>query len=275
MAGLVWAFAFAKRGRHHTPQFNHSPRAKTMGEDDGNAQRRIRKLTLPVLFGLLCVLITRWPVAGILGGLAAATLPSSLRKVLPGEASRKTEAVAIWTESIRDSLAASAGLSQAIVVTAPAAPIPIRTHVVALAQRLTNGVPLAGALRAFAHEVDDPAAEFLACALLLAATSRAQKLVEVLSSLAESIREDVSMRLRVDASRASARSSVRTVVVFSVVFAGALVLIAHSYLSPFGSAAGQLVLAVVGLFYAAGLALMVRLVRPTPEMRLLEVGRGG
>jgi Flp pilus assembly protein TadB len=214
-------------------------------------------------------------VAGAFGGLAVATLPSSLRKVLPGEASKRTEAVATWTELIRDALAASAGLGQAIVVTAPSAPLPIRPEVRALATRLSNGVPLELALRSFAIEVDDPAAEFLVCALLLAATSRAQRLVEVLSALADSIREDVSMHLRVDASRASARSSVRTVMLFSMGFACTLAVVAHSYLTPFGTAVGQLVLGVVGLFYATGLVLMVRLVRPTPEIRLLDSERVG
>jgi tight adherence protein B len=244
-------------------------------QNDGEMLRRIRKLAVPTTFGLLCILITRWPVAGAFGGFAAATLPSSLRKVLPGEASKRTEAVATWTELIRDALAASAGLAQAIVVTAPSAPLPIRPEVRALATRLSNGVPLESALRSFAIEVDDPAAEFLVCALLLAATSRAQRLVEVLSALADSIREDVSMHLRVDASRASARSSVRTVMLFSMGFAFTLAVVAHSYLTPFGTAVGQLVLGVVGLFYATGLVLMVRLVRPTPEMRLLDSERVG
>jgi tight adherence protein B len=241
--------------------------------DDGRIRNRMHRLALPVAFGLLCVVVTRWPVAGLLGGLAFATLPSSLRKVLPGTTSKKTEAVATWTELIRDSLAASAGLSQAIVVTAAFAPIPIRRPVSALAGRLSNGVSLEAALRSFASEVDDPAAEFLVCALLLAATSRAQKLVEVLSALADSIREDVSMHLRIDASRASARSSVRTVVLFSLGFAGLLAVIGHSYLSPFGTATGQLVLALVGAFYGVGVALMVRLVQPKPEMRLLDGDR--
>lgn len=249
--------------------------ATSQGRNDVDMPLRIQRVAVPAAFGLLCILITRWPVAGAFGAMAAATLPSSLRKVPPGESTKRAEAVATWTESIRDSLAASAGLAQAIVVTAPSAPISIRPEVRAMATRLTNGVSLESALRAFATEVDDPAAEFLVCALLLAATSRAQRLVEVLSALADSTREDVSMHLRVDASRASARSSVRTVVLFSLGFACTLALVAHSYLSPFGTAVGQLVLGVVGLFYAAGLTLMVRLVRSAPDMRLLEPERLG
>lgn len=268
--GLACAMRRLRPGSPKAPRHQRAlPAASHFGTDTGH-WRGIRRWGTSTAFGLLCIVITRWPVAGILGAVAFATVPSSLRKVLPGSTSVKAEAVATWTELIRDSMASSAGLAQAIVVTAPSAPAAIRSQVGALATRLTNGITLEAALRSFALDVDDPGADFLVCALLLAATSRAQKLVEVLSSLAEAIREEVSMRLRVDASRAAARSSVRTVVLFSLGFAGTLVVVAHSYLSPFGSGIGQLVLGIVGLFYAVGLALMVRLIRPTPEIRLLD-----
>jgi Flp pilus assembly protein TadB len=107
------------------------------------------------------------------------------------------------------------------------------------------------------------------CALLLAAAARAHKLAEVLTAMATSIREDISMRLRVEASRASARSGVRTVMVFSVAFAAVLLIFARSYLAPFGSVIGQFVLAGVGALYACGLAFMVRMVRPRAGLRLL------
>jgi Flp pilus assembly protein TadB len=68
---------------------------------------------------------------------------------------------------------------------------------------------------------------------------------------------------------------VRTIVLFSVAFAGTLAVVAHSYLSPFGTPEGQLVLAFVGIFYVVGLLLMVRLVRPPAELRLFDAGRPG
>jgi len=270
--GLAWVLRETRAREEKDPVDGRASHANRHGSR--RAGKRLgRQLAVPIAIGLVCLVVTRWPVAGILGTVASATLPGRLRKVVPGEASKRAEAVAGWTELIRDSLAASAGLAQAIVMTASSAPIPIRAQVGALAGRLSNGVSLETSLRAFAREVDEPAAEFLVCALLLAATSRAQKLVDVLSALVDSIREDVSMHLRVDASRASARSSVRTVVLFSVFFAVALTAVAHTYLSPFGTTTGQVVLAVVGVFYALGLTLMVQLVRPAAEMRLLDGGR--
>jgi tight adherence protein B len=272
--GLVWVRG-SKPHLDESDRLGHRGTTREVERSDTRAlsPRWATRALVPAAVGLLCVVVTRWPMAGLLGALASATLPRSLRREVPGTTSRRAEAVAGWTELVRDSLAASAGLSQAIIVTAPSAPLAIRLHVSVLATRLTNGVPLGEALRSFAKEVDDPTAEFLVCALLLAETSRAQKLVEVLSALADSMREDVSMHLRVDASRASARSSVRTVVLFSLAFACTLTVVAHSYLSPFGTATGQLVLGVVGLLYALGLAAMVRLVRPVRTLPLLDGGR--
>lgn len=273
--GLAWVLRPQHQLGQRPRRGNHSLATSQGVGKDSEPRRLIRQAAIPTSLGLLCVVITRWPVAGILGGAAVATLPKSLQRIRPGSASKTTEAVAAWTELIRDSLAASAGLAQAIVVTASSAPLPIRGEVGALATRLANGTSLEAALRSFAIDVDEPAAEYLVCALLLAATSRAHRLVDVLSALADSIREDVSMHLRVDASRASAQSSVRTIVLFSVVFAGALALVGHSYLAPFGTAVGQLVLAIVGICYGVGLALMMRLVRPVSEIRLLDAELAG
>jgi Flp pilus assembly protein TadB len=145
-------------------------------------------------------------------------------------------------------------------------PLEIQPSVRNLADRIMNGVPMDDALRSCASEIDDPSAEDVICALRLAATVRSQNLVDVLTALAEATREDVSMRLRVEASRASARSGVRIVILFSVIFAALLTIAARSYLAPFGTAAGQCVLALVGACYAAGLWLMARLVNP-PSVR--------
>jgi len=248
------------------PASHHRPGARTRGRS--RATRGVISLAVGLIVGGL----TRWPVAGVLGALAAAGLPSILRPDGLGKREARAEAIAGWTELLRDALSASAGIEQAIAVTASASADAIRAQVELLATRLSEGVPMRDALRSFAREVDDQAADYLACALLLAATARAQKLTDVLSSLAESIRDEVAMRLRVEAARASSRSSVRVIVVFSLAFALTLSILARSYLMPFGSITGQGVLVVVGACYAAGLALMSWLVRTPPTVRLLTVG---
>jgi len=125
------------------------------------------------------------------------------------------------------------------------------------------------ALLQFADELADPSADRVVCALLLAAGARAQRLGELMTSLADSTRDEIALRLRIETSRASVRSGVRTVLVFSVAFAVALVVVAHTYLTPFGTPQGQAMLAVVGSLYAVGLTLMVSLARPPKPVRLL------
>jgi Flp pilus assembly protein TadB len=179
------------------------------------------------------------------------------------------EAVATWTEMLQGTLAASAGLGQAIIATAALSPAPIRSATTRLSAQLTAGVHPRDALLQFSEDVGDPCADRVVCALLLAVTTRAQRLGDLLSALADSTREEVALRLRIETSRASIRSGVRTVMAFSVAFAVGLVLLAHPYLAPFGSVTGQLTLALVGALYAAGLTLMVSLSRPPKPVRLL------
>jgi len=157
-----------------------------------------------------------------------------------------------------------------MIVIGPTAPIPIRDEAVTLANRIASGTAVDVALRSFSSELDDPSGDLVVCALLLAVRARTQKIVELLSALASSTREEVAMRLRVDASRAAARSAVRTITWFSLGFAGLLLVLARAYLAPYGTLQGQLVLSAVGVSYAAGVALMGRLVRPPAGGRLLE-----
>ena len=226
-------------------------------------------LGLAAAVGVAAVAVTGWPVAGLLAGIAAYGVPRLLRQTSAAASITSLEAIATWTEMLHGTLAASAGLGQAIIATADLSPAPIRGATERLAAQIRSGVEPRVALLRFADEVADPCADRVVCSLLLAFSSRAQRLGELLSALAESTREEVALRLRVETSRASVRSGVRTVVVFSVVFAALLALFAQSYLAPFGTATGQLVLAVVGGLYAAGLMLMVALARPPRAIRLL------
>jgi len=170
---------------------------------------------------------------------------------------------------LQATLAASAGLSQAMVATAPLSPLAIRGATMRLSGRLTAGMHPGDALLLLADELEDPSADRVICALRLAVSARALKLGELLMALSDSTRDEVALRLRIETSRAAVRSGVRTVLVFSVAFAIGLALLAHTYLAPFGSPTGQLMLMVVGLCYGLGLTLMVSMARPLQPVRLL------
>jgi Flp pilus assembly protein TadB len=225
---------------------------------------------LAALAGMVLTwLVTGWPIAGVLVAAAVFGLPALYGATAARAVVAEVEAVAAWTEMLRDVLAASAGLGQAITVTAPLAPLPIRNEVEVLSARLAARVPLSDALRALATDLRDPSADLVIAALVMAAEARGQRLAELLSALADAAREEVSMRLRIETSRAQVRASVRAIAGFSLAFAALVAILARSYLAPFGTALGQVVLAMVGLLYAGGLALLVHMARPRPAPRLL------
>ena len=94
---------------------------------------------------------------------------------------------------------------------------------------------------------------------MLNARLRGPGLRDVLTSLADSAREELEMRRRVSAGRASTRRSVQIVIGITVVFVLGLVLFNRDYVEPYSSTIGQAVLLIVLLFFAAGFMWMKKL----------------
>lgn len=213
--------------------------------------------------------VTGWPVAAILAGAAIWVLPPILG---PDRAhamdTARIEAIATWTESLRDTLSAAAGIEQAIRATAPTAPAPIREPVQALAALLAGGAPLTGALHRFADEVADPTADLVVAALILAGQRQSGNLTDLLATLAATAREQAVMRLRVATSRARTRTSIRMIVIVTVVMAVSIVVLNRSYLDPYNTVLGQAVLAAVGVIFTGAFAWLVHIGRGGPAPRL-------
>jgi Flp pilus assembly protein TadB len=224
--------------------------------------------------GLLAGLVTGWPIGAILAGTACWALPALLRRD-PEHAHRigRVEGIATWTEMLRDTLSAAAGLEQAILTTAPLAPASIHPEVAALATRLNNGDRLAPSLRTLADQLADPTADLVIAALLLAAEQHARHLGDLLGALAHAARDQASMRLRVDAGRARIRTSVRVIVGTTLTFAVAVVLLDRPYLTAYDTATGQLVLLGIGALFTTGFAWLMRIARPDEPARFLTLTR--
>ena len=232
-----------------------------------------RRAGLALTAAMIAGLATGWPAGTILAGLAAWSAPSVLgRDKDAAGAVARIEAIAGWTEMLRDTVSAAAGLEQAIGATAPLAPEAIRPRVEQLASRLAGGDRLDGALREFAAEVADPLADLVVAALIHAAAHHARRLGELLSSLAASARAQASMRQRVEAGRASLRTSARMITTVTAVMAAGLVVLNRGYLAPYDSAAGQVVLLLVGVIFATGFALLRRMARHQQPARILAPG---
>ncbi|MDP9827699.1 type II secretion system F family protein [Kineosporia succinea] len=223
----------------------------------GRTVRRLRgfgtRLPIAVLVGLFILTVTAWPVAA----LAAVAMILAWPALMGGaraerQQAERLEALALWTESLRDTIAGAVGLEQAVIATSRAAPAPIAEEIVTLADRLRVRVPLPTALHRLADDLDDASADLVVAALLLNARLRGPGLRQVLTSLADSVRAEVEMRGRVTAGRAATRRSVQIVVAVTLVFVLGLRTFNPAYVEPYRDPAGQAVMAIVVGFFAAG-----------------------
>jgi Flp pilus assembly protein TadB len=246
----------------------------------GGVVARVRRLgrrgVVALVAGVGTLVVTRWPVAAGAAALLALAWPALFGGVAAERrASAKVEALAVWTESLRDTIAGAVGLEQAVIASSHAPPGPIAAELRALADRLRVRIAMPEALRRFADDLADPSADLIIATLVLNARLRGPGLREVLSSLAESARAEVEMRGRVAAGRASTRRSVQIVVGVTLLFVSGLALFNRSYVAPYGTALGQVVLLVIVGLFAAGFFWLRRLSRFDEPGRLLVGTPGG
>ncbi len=219
-----------------------------------------QRVTLSVIVGLVTLVITRWPIAALGGGLLTLTW----RGLLGGASEERLsiariEALASWTESLRDTIAGAVGLEQAIPSSLRAAAPVIQEPLRLLIDRLRTRMPLPMALERFADDLNDPGADLIVASLVLNSRVRGPGLREVLTALSRSSREELDMRRRVVAQRRSTRRSVQIVVAVTLIVMAALVLFNRPYVEPYTTVEGQLVLVLVLLMFAAGFVWLKRL----------------
>jgi Flp pilus assembly protein TadB len=217
-----------------------------------------RRALLAVLAALIVYLLTRWPVAAVIVAAAVVFLPKLSMADGQHKRTAMLEGLEHWIRRLADMVMASRGLEDALGASAASAPPAVAGPVRALAARLASRMDTEAALRAFAAEIDDPAGDRIAAALIIATGRHGGAARDVLVSLAELLGRDVAGRREIDAARAEHRTTVRWITVFIAGFSLFAVL-NHSYSAPFGTPTGQVVLALVALLYAGGLSWLHRL----------------
>lgn len=233
-------------------------------------QQRTSRLIRGVAVGFVTLLATQWVVAGVALGLLAAYWDRIAgSSAAEKHAINRLEALASWTESLRDTIAGAIGLEQAIPATAANAGASIRPSLNLLVDRLRIREPLPSALMAFSDDLDDPSADVVCAALILNARLRGPGLRDVLSALASSIREELDMRRRIEASRRSIRRSVKIVLFIVLGVMGMMSILNRQYVEPFDSVVGQLVLLVIAVLLFGGLMWLRSLAAPSQVDRFL------
>jgi Flp pilus assembly protein TadB len=235
-----------------------------------NPRRTTVSAALGVITGLGVLVFTRWIVLAVAVGLLA----SFWRSVFGGTREERTgilrlDALASWTESLRDTIAGAVGLEQAIPATAATSSPLIRPSLNLLVDRLRIREPLPTALQRFADDFDDPSADLVVAALILNSQLRGPGLRDVLTALASAAREELDMRRRIEAARRSTRRSVQIVVAVTLGVAGLLIVLNRDYVAPYGSFVGQIFLAVSISLFAGGVFWLRRLARIAMPERFL------
>jgi len=232
------------------------PPARMLAARRITAARRRIALALPA--GLVMLAFTHWPVAALAAAAAVIFVPKVTAVRAARQRTGRLEGLEQWTRRLSDMLTASRGLEEALEVSARTAPAAIAGPVTALSRRLSARIGTEEALRAFAAELDDPAGDRIAAALIIATSQRGGAAGGVLSALAGILARDIAARREIEAERAQHRTTLRWIIAFIAGFT-VFAIVNRSYSAPYGSVAGQIVLALVASLYAAGLGWLHRL----------------
>ena len=211
---------------------------------------------------------TGWPVAALIGLTAGVMGPMMWRAPRRRRAfTDEIEAYSQWTEQIRDLVAASGSLFEAVTLTAEQAPLLLRPKVVQMAS-IARTLGLPAGLDWFAAEMDSPFADRLVLGMKIAWDSGA-RVSEAFESTARSMRAEVEMRRRNEVANARAWTQVIAMVgvtVGSVLF---MFVFNKPFFDPFGSTIGQATLLAVGVLIFGNIYWVLKLSESGIPVRLL------
>jgi len=251
------------------PKGTKAPRSPGPLQRLVSSSRRTKLLLLAgSMVGVVAWWVTGWVLALVIGPVAVTGLPMLLKTSPAVARIQRLEAMEEWTRSLSGVLTVGVGLEQALVATRRSTPQPIAPEVTRLVARLRARWATEDALRAFADELDDATGDLVAANLILGARRRGAGLACVLNGLAESVAADVRARRQVEADRAKPRATARWVTIIS---AGVLLVLAisGSYVEPYSSPIGQVVLVLLLSAYVATLVWMRQMALGTPTPRML------
>ena len=249
-----------------------SNRVRGLFTRSGRGSRRSRLLLVGgIVVGALLWLLAGWVVAIVVVPAFALLLPTLLVTTDNAAAINRLEALEEWTRSLAGVLTVGVGLEQALIATLKSTPDPIRPEVATMVARLRARWSTEDVLRAFADDLNDLTGDQIASSLMLAARRRGSGLATVLEGLAETVGDSVRTRRTIEADRAKPRSTARWVTLITLIALGLLV-INGSYVQPYGSALGQLVLLLLLGCYLGCLMWMRNIAKHRPLPRFLGAG---
>jgi len=270
--GVLLAIGLLGLGRliRGLPLIPPLPRGRRRGRALTSKEKQTLLAGLAV--GVAVVFGTRNLVFAVIAGAAVVLWPMVAGG---GKAERaaltKLEALAQWTESLRDLAQKGAGLESVIPKTVGTASDVLVPPLRLMSRRLSVKVPLPEALSRFADEVDDSSADMVVAALALAARQRKGRLSDLLGALSRSLREELEQRTKVMRERNVVRREAGQVAVMTAVLVVAAGLFSPQSL-PEGetSTAAQLLPLVLAIGYLFVFSRVRKLAEPEPTPRFLS-----
>ena len=228
-----------------------------------------RRIAAATVLAIAAFAFTRWPVAAVAGGAAGWVLAGIRNQKEREHIERRTEAIALWTEMLRDAIGTARGIEGVLVATAATAPLPIKPELAAMAERLQHE-PLERVLDGLANDLDHPLGDLVVTALRLTSTTGGSNVRDVLSSLATAAYAEAESQRRISVAREKPRAAMRYSAIIICGFVVLLTIFSRRYLDPYSSPIGQIVLLFVALYWTAGFWWMNRMGRTEPVARFLQ-----
>jgi tight adherence protein B len=205
---------------------------------------------------------------GVMPSIKAIMHDQSVRRRKAEDQRALVEAIATWTENLRDTISASSGLEQAIIATEHHSPRAIAPAVQRLVASLRYG-NLEDGLRRFADDVSHPTCDFVVAALITSSQHQTRDVGQLLGHLSDCARAECHLYLRIWVSRARSRTAVRIITGAVATFVAGLVVLNPVYLRPFFSMEGALVFVCVLVCFVLALVWMQNIARIRTPARFL------
>ena len=242
-------------------------RSSTSRASDGDQ----RAAVTAAVVGVGVLVVTRNLVFAVIAGGAAILWPLVTGG---GKAERaalaKLEALAAWTESLRDLAQKGAGLESVIPRTVDTVADVLAPPLRLMSRHLSLKVPLPQALSLFADEVDDSSADLVVAALALAARQRKGQLSRVLSVLSASLRQELEQKTRVMRERNVVRREAAQVAVLTGVLVVAASLFTPDGISGDGGTAADVLPLFLAVAFVFVFSRVRKLAEPEQEPRFLS-----
>ncbi|MER5356273.1 type II secretion system F family protein [Kitasatospora sp. NPDC002551] len=223
-----------------------------------------------VVAGLGVWLFTSWLTGGLITVAVVLGLPWLLNTSGSGKSQiDKLEAIEEWVRRMSDIHTVGVSLEATIQRSLETVPKAIREEVQLLVSRQQAGWVPQDAYRAFADDLNDSMVDEVAALLILHVEDRGSGLSKAMRELADALQHEVLARREVEADRQKPRTNDRWVTIFCLAIFG-ITAFSGTYVEPYNTLTGQLVLAFVTVAFVLVKIWMRRMAILEPAPRFLS-----